>query len=169
MIRRRTRAVSLLLLGVGLLAAAPPFLGFAQSSTPPAGTSVDADLVEQGQQIYDNVCVACHQPGGIGVAGIYPTLAGDPLVTLEDPTIVITTVLYGRGGMPRFNAIYSDEEIASVVSYIRSAWGNDATAVTAADVATLRAAFVATPTAPGQSAITGQDAAGDQPGQPESE
>jgi mono/diheme cytochrome c family protein len=167
-IANRARVVSLVLLGVALLVAAPPFLGLAQPATPPVGTPVETDLLQRGQQIYDDVCVACHQPGGQGIAGIYPTLAGDPLVTLEDPTFVITTVLYGRGGMPRFNAIYSDGEIASVVSYVRSAWGNEAAAVTAADVAHLRAADVATPVAPGQSAITGQDPRGDQPGQPES-
>jgi hypothetical protein len=70
--------------------------------------------------------------------------------------------------MPRFNAIYSDEEIASVVSYVRSAWENDAPAVAPVDVAGIRATRAATPAPTGQSAITGQDPQGDQPGQPES-
>jgi cytochrome c6 len=166
--RFRARVVSLLLLGVGLFAVAPPFLGFAQPSTPPVGTPEAADLLQPGQVMYEEVCIACHQPGGAGVAGIYPTLAGNPLVKLDDPTYVITTVLFGRGGMPRFNAIYSDEEIASVVSYIRFAWDNGASAAAPAAVGQIRAARAATPVPSGQSAITGQDPQGDQPGQPES-
>jgi hypothetical protein len=62
-------------------------------------------------------------------------------VTLEDPTYLITVLLNGRGGMPRFNTTYDDEELASIGTYVRQTWENDASAVTAEQVAEVRASF----------------------------
>ena len=169
MARHRTRTVALLVLGLAVLAVSAPLLGMAQPATPPAETAADTELLQRGEAIYADVCIACHQAEGAGVEGIYPALAGNPLVTLPDPRVVTMTILYGRGGMPRFNSIYTDEEIAAVTSYLRAAWGNTAPPVDAASVASLRAEFEATPEATPQSEITGQDPEGDQPGSPESE
>ena len=110
-----------------------------------SGTPDAAALIAQGDEIYNSVCVACHQPEGAGFEGIYPALAGDPFVTLEDPAPVIRTVLQGRGGMPSFRNAYDDEEIAAVLSYIRQAWGNNAGPVTPDQVAEIRAQVAATP------------------------
>ena len=56
----------------------------------------------------------------------------------EDPTAAILTVLNGRGGMPRWADELSDAEIAAILSYIRTSFGNDASEVTPAEVARLR-------------------------------
>ena len=91
-----------------------------------------------GEQAYAGDCSACHQATGQGVKGAFPALAANPMVT-GDPAAVIGVVLNGRAAMPSFKADLSDAEVAEVVSYIRGAWGNKATPVTASDVAAIRA------------------------------
>jgi mono/diheme cytochrome c family protein len=149
-------SVNRLLVLVATLAAAAlislPLLGTAQDSTP-----TDREAVEQlayGEAIYTSVCIACHQPDGMGIQGIYLPLNNNALLTGDDPTYFISTVLTGRGGMPNFNYIYDDEQIAAVVSYVRQAWDNEAAPVTAEQVAEIRAEVlevpVASPTPEGQ-------------------
>lgn len=148
---RITRSpINRLLALVATLAAAAilsiPLLGTAQDSTPGA----DREATEQlayGEAIYSSVCIACHQPGGTGIEGIYLPLNNNALLTGDDPTYFISTVLTGRGGMPNFNYIYDDEEIAAVVSYVRQAWDNDAGPVTAEQVAEVRADVLEVPSA----------------------
>lgn len=136
---RKTR-FRVALLTIGLLALSlivSPFMGIAQQATPEP--VLEDELLERGEIIFANVCASCHQPGGEGVEGAFPALAGNPIVTLEDPTVVTQVVLYGRGGMPRFNTAYDDEDIAAVVSYIRGGLAeNDADPITPEFVAELR-------------------------------
>ncbi len=120
------------------MVAAAPLISNAQDASPSASPAGQSELVANGEKIFSSVCIACHQPGGVGIPGIYPALDKNPLLTTEDPTYMITTVLNGRGGMPTFRGIYSDEEIASVVTYVRQAWDNKAPAVTAEEVAKIR-------------------------------
>lgn len=87
------------------------------------------DLINQGETVYLRNCSRCHQLDGEGFPRIYPNLAGNPLVTLHDPVPVIETVLNGQGSMPGFKNSLSAEELSAVISYIRNAWGNDASVV----------------------------------------
>jgi len=101
----------------------------------------DEPLLVRGEEIFNNVCIACHQPDGKGIEGVYLPLAGNPAVTLDDPTYFVTVILNGRGGMPRFDTTYSDEEIAAIATFIRQNWENDAPAVPVALVTEVRASF----------------------------
>jgi mono/diheme cytochrome c family protein len=92
-----------------------------------------------GKAVFTTNCQACHQAAGTGIKGAFPALAGDPFVTGE-PSVLTARVLTGKGGMPAFGPQLSDAEIAAVLSYIRSAWGNHAGAVTPAQVSAARAA-----------------------------
>lgn len=83
-------------------------------------------LISEGEMVYLRNCSRCHNLDGGGFPRIYPNLDGNPLVTLHDPVPVIETVLNGQGSMPGFKNSLSDEELASVISYIRNAWGNEA-------------------------------------------
>jgi mono/diheme cytochrome c family protein len=96
------------------------------------------------------VCSACHQQNGQGVPGAFPPLAGSEWVT-GDPKIPIAIVLHGMQGPitvkgQEYNGVMmpwaalSDAQIAAIATYVRSSWGNTASAVTAADVAAVRAA-----------------------------
>jgi mono/diheme cytochrome c family protein len=89
---------------------------------------------EEGAQLFAEYCAACHQGDGQGIEGAYPPLAGNPFVATEDPQPVIQVVLTGRGGMPRFQEILSNEEIAAILSYVRTSWNNNATPVNVTQV-----------------------------------
>ncbi|WP_165185757.1 c-type cytochrome [Caulobacter soli] len=88
--------------------------------------------------LFNDNCSACHQTTGKGVKGAFPALAGDPFVQ-GDSAPVMATVLAGRAGMPSFKDDLSDLELASVLTYVRTSWGNKGKPVSASDVAAARA------------------------------
>jgi mono/diheme cytochrome c family protein len=92
-----------------------------------------------GEAVYQGVCAGCHMPNGQGArgAGAYPSLANDPRLAITDYPIML--VLKGRGAMPPFARLLSDEQVAGVVGYIRQNFGNDfARAPTADEVHAMR-------------------------------
>lgn len=108
-----------------------------------ATASVEGDRplrpVLSGEQVYRQYCMACHMADGKGAqgAGYFPALAENPkLIAAGYP---ISVVLNGLGAMPWFNGMLTDEEIAGVVRYIRTHFGNDyPDAVGPEDVAVMR-------------------------------
>lgn len=98
-----------------------------------------------GAKVFNTNCSSCHQANGKGQTGVFPPLAGNPVVT-GSPTTVIHIVKNGLSGkimvkgasyngqMPAWKGTLSDSDIAAVVTYIRSSWGNHASAVTASQV-----------------------------------
>ena len=98
-----------------------------------------------GAKIFSTNCASCHQANGKGQPGVFPPLAGNPVVT-GSPTTVIHIVKNGLSGkvvvngtsyngqMPAWKGTLSDSDIASVITYIRSSWGNHASAVTTSQV-----------------------------------
>ncbi len=85
--------------------------------------------IQDGQPLYAQNCAQCHQPDGSGQSGKVPKLAGNPIVTLEDPIPVITIVVYGQGSMQGVGDQLDGNQIADILSYIRNSWGNQAPAV----------------------------------------
>lgn len=74
---------------------------------------------KSGEAIYNAICVACHQEGGVGAsgAGAYPALAkNDNMAATDFP---IHVVLHGQKGMPPLKGVLDDAQIAEVVNYIR--------------------------------------------------
>ncbi len=119
----------------------------AEGATTP--TTLSAGDAARGTALYSANCAACHQPGGQGLAGVFPPLAGSAVVNASDPADHITTVLNGRQGstiagvtyaspMPAFKTILNDADIAAVVNHERTSWGNGAPIISVADVAKLR-------------------------------
>ena len=118
----------------------------AQAPTPPSVIPKNAD----GPGIYSVTCAACHLPTGLGTEGKIPPLAGSEWVTGE-PARLVRIIMHGltgevevqgemfSGAMPTWGGAFSDEQIASVASYIRKSWGNKAGAVTPEFVAKVRA------------------------------
>ncbi len=90
-----------------------------------------------GETLFAQNCAACHQAQGQGVAGAFPKLAGNAFVQ-GDPRAVASVLLHGRGGMPNFSEDLSDADIAAVLSFVRSSWGNSAPSLDAALVAQAR-------------------------------
>ncbi|WP_437665660.1 c-type cytochrome [Sorangium sp. So ce1182] len=113
---------------------------------------VTADDLAQGGKIYYRSCTGCHQARGEGKPGRYPPLVGSSWV-LDDPETPIRIMLLGVAGpmevngavfndvMPNLGVTLTDEEVALVLTYVRSSWGNSAPAITRDEVAKVRASL----------------------------
>ncbi|MEM6709224.1 MAG: cytochrome c [Pseudomonadota bacterium] len=111
----------------------------------PAADSLD------GGRLYTNNCSSCHQGNGGGLAGVFPPLAGSSWVTGSDERLV-QILLYGiqgpievngvtyNGAMPAFGYL-SDGELAAVLTFIRSSWGNSAPPIEEAAITDGRGRF----------------------------
>jgi cytochrome c oxidase cbb3-type subunit II len=134
---------------VTLATTAPPAssAGAPAASVVPSGTSYDA---AKGQALFTATCAACHQATGEGLPGAFPPLKSNVVVNDADPTQHIRVVLYGLQGanvggvvysspMPPFGTTLSDADVATLLNYERSSWGNQGAAVTAEQVAAQRA------------------------------
>jgi mono/diheme cytochrome c family protein len=94
---------------------------------------------QSGEQLFANVCQGCHIPDATGAAGagIYPSLAGNR--NLEAGGYPVYVVVRGQRAMPPVGAMMSDDQVAAVVNYLRTHFGNDyKDAVTAEDVKVVR-------------------------------
>jgi mono/diheme cytochrome c family protein len=119
----------------------------------------DRGLSAEPQQLPNNAqaglnsylanCSACHQTSGEGLPGVFPPLKGSGVVNKDDAAKHIRVILYGMrdaraGGvtytaaMPPFAGALSNEEIAAIVNYERTSWGNRGKPVTAVQVAAER-------------------------------
>jgi mono/diheme cytochrome c family protein len=94
---------------------------------------------EDGAKLFQENCSACHQAKGEGVPGAFPPLVGNKFV-LGDPKGPAYVLTHGRGGMPNFSEDLDDQQMAAIISYIRSAWGNKAGGLDPTLVASVRSA-----------------------------
>lgn len=97
-----------------------------------------------GQTLYLANCAQCHQDQGSGIPGVIPNLAGNAALAMDRPTDLIVAILQGLQGravqMPGFAGALTDQNIADIGNYIRTAWGDRAPAnLTPAMVASVRA------------------------------
>jgi nitrite reductase (NO-forming) len=113
-----------------------------------AGLTKDIQ-VEKGKSVYLQTCFVCHQPTGLGVPGQIPPLADSDFL-MKNKDDAIRAVVIGRTGETIVNgktykgtmiplAYLTDDQIANVVTYVRNTWGNSGDAVSATDVAKIRA------------------------------
>ena len=121
------------------------------SEPPPTSQArlVAPDVMELGRRVYEQQCAVCHGDEGKGHPPGMPPLAGNQSITMSSPVNSIRMVLnggYAPGtrknprpyGMPPFNHILDDAQVAAVVTYIRVAWGNSGTPVAPAQANELR-------------------------------
>ena len=114
-------AVLLLTIAAPALAdtAAPP-------SPPPNSMRSRGGMfpMQGGEAIYKGVCQGCHMPdakGAVG-AGMYPALAKNE--NLETAVYPVGVVVKGQKAMPPLGPYFSDQQVADVVNYIRTNFGN---------------------------------------------
>jgi mono/diheme cytochrome c family protein len=95
-----------------------------------------------GAEIYKNICLGCHQEDGRGREKVGASLVGSAYVANADPTATIRVLLAGKEGqiglMPPVGPALNDEQIASVLTFVRRAWGNAAPAVDPLNVMEVR-------------------------------
>ncbi|MGM0558662.1 MAG: c-type cytochrome [Myxococcota bacterium] len=109
----------------------------------------DKTRAAAGESLYVNACATCHADDGTGVTDAFPPLAGADIVT-GDTELLTRITLHGMSGplrvkdqnyngyMPSFAGRFSNDELAAILTYIRSSWGNEAAPVTAEAVAQVR-------------------------------
>ena len=115
----------------------------AQTAASPVGADADSSATAlagpAGEETYQKVCAACHMPDAKGAqgAGFYPALAGNS--RLRSATYPAYVLLNGMNGMPPLGQDMTDEQVADVVNYVRTHFGNDyRDAVLPAQVSALR-------------------------------
>jgi nitrite reductase (NO-forming)/hydroxylamine reductase len=108
-----------------------------------------ADVLADGEAVYNANCAACHQPDGKGLTGAFPPLAASDYL-LGDRKQVLSAALFGLSGpitvngqqyngvMPSMGYL-TDEQLAAALSYVFTSWGNTGSAVSVEEVAALRA------------------------------
>ena len=114
-----------------------------------AGSS-ETEVEHPGTAVYNSVCLACHMADGSGVPGMHPPIRNTEMVN-GDKEKLIEIVLNGMSGKievkgETYNSIMpphshlTDQQIANVLSYIRTHFENDASEITASEVAKVRSA-----------------------------
>jgi len=112
-------------------------------------TAVAAKEPEGGEGVYKTVCASCHQADGKGMTGAFPPLAGSSWIS-EDAETPIRIVIKGLAGAIDVNGVafnsmmpppvgLDDKKIAEVLTFVRSSFGNQASAITVEQVAKVRA------------------------------
>lgn len=107
-------------------------------ASPPMSTGFRF-FEKSGEELFANVCRGCHMSDARGAtgAGTYPSLVADR--NLEASGYPVAVVVNGQRGMPAFGAMMSDDQVAAVVNYLRTHFGNSyKDAVTAEDVRAVR-------------------------------
>ncbi len=123
----------------------------ASDATNPQLSADTTQMFSEGKRLYDKQCAACHAVDGKGKLPHYPPLANNQSIEMHSAVNPIRMVLNGGYppgtrknpmpyGMPPFSQSLSDTEIAAVVTYIRTAWGNRGAPVAPREVNALRSA-----------------------------
>jgi len=113
------------------------------------------DVRPPGQRLYGAHCLSCHQSDGRGVPNMQPAIAGGTWVQGDARALALFVLTGGFGSdarkdsdvgnvMPPFRQL-GDADLAEILTYIRQKFGNGASAVTAAEVAEVRASLGAAP------------------------
>jgi mono/diheme cytochrome c family protein len=117
------------------------------------GAQAQADPKVVGKALFSANCITCHQANGEGVPGQYPPLAGSDVVLGDAANHVVAIVLKGLQGpvvvagkpfnnsMQAWEGQYTDQQVAAILTYERSDWGNNAPPITADFVKEVRAEF----------------------------
>ena len=119
----------------------PPPASAASAASAPAAVRVNT----RGRELYELHCAQCHGIEGQGVPGAYPALAKNRAVTMDPPANLVRAVLLGGYapatagnprpyGMPPFATVLDENDVAEVLTYVRTHFGNEGTAVTALEV-----------------------------------
>lgn len=106
----------------------------AWTSLSPLQAQVADKSFQEGKKLFEASCADCHRVNGQGLPAKFPALDKSSFV-LGEPNKVIDTVLFGRKGqlgqMPSWKDTMNDQQAAEVITYIRQAWSNKGSAVTA--------------------------------------
>jgi len=136
--------------GIGAMPAMASPAGGGASSVGQASPASGGYDRARGQSLFIANCAACHQSSGEGLPGAFPPLKGNAVVNDADSSAHIRTVLHGlqganvggvvyAGPMPPFAGTLGDDDIAAIINFERTSWGNHGGLVSVEQVAAERA------------------------------
>ncbi len=106
-------------------------------------TTEQQQRFDHGREIFQNICQACHQPDGRGLDKVAPSLV-DSALALAPGEVTSRILLNGKEGsvglMPPLGTTLTDEQVASVLTYVRREWGQTGAPIEPATVAKVRGA-----------------------------
>lgn len=120
---------------------APEFL-YKRLPKAVAASAEGADVELDGEALYVANCQSCHQADGNGLPGAFPPLKGSKVVLGDDLQLYIDIIMNGYDAHPEYgamaavgvNAGFTEKEVAAIINYERTAWGNEGKKVKAADI-----------------------------------
>ena len=121
---------------------APEFL-FKRKPKPAAGTGASAEPEGlDGAALYATHCQACHQPNGEGLPGAFPPLKGSKVVMDDDLELYIDIIMNGYDSRPEYGVMspvgttagFTENEVAAIINFERSSWGNTGKKVKPEDI-----------------------------------
>lgn len=129
-----------------------PHIGQETDLTQSRATASDAASAPDGRQLFTDYCSTCHQANGAGIANAVPPLSNSHYVQAS-AKVPVNILLFGitgeievngsayNGRMPAFGHNLDDEQIASILNYVRDRWGNMDSAIEPGFVAEQRQRF----------------------------
>ena len=95
-----------------------------------------------GKALYSANCQSCHQENGEGLKGAFPPLKGSPVVTGEDLELYVDIIMNGYDARPEYGAMaavgtnmnFTEQQVAAIINYERSSWGNTAKKVSPEEI-----------------------------------
>ncbi|WP_350244473.1 cytochrome c [Deinococcus sonorensis] len=93
------------------------------AADPALSATIQKEWPKIGPALYTSNCSGCH--GAQGQGGVGPKLAGDPHIQ-NDPALVPTRILHGKGAMPAFEGRLKENEIYAIANFVENSWGNKA-------------------------------------------
>ena len=109
---------------------------------PSVATNAKITNLPDGNLLYTNNCVSCHQANGEGLKGAFPPLKGSPVVLGDDLELFVNIIMLGYNARPQYavmNAVGTDnnltsEEVTAIINHEKTNWGNNAKTVTPEEV-----------------------------------
>jgi mono/diheme cytochrome c family protein len=112
-----------------------------QAQDVSGGGPASVAISDEGQQVYQDICQACHladAQGGGGAGAAIPALAGN--AKLQDAAFTMSIIVKGNGGMPWFHDMLTPAQIAAVTNHLRNHFNQFPGTVSEADVVAVIAA-----------------------------
>lgn len=119
---------------------AQEFLYARKQNQPAAGNSKDEEL--DGKTLYTTSCQACHQANGEGLPGAFPSLKGSPIVNGDNLELYVDIIMNGYDARQEYGVMsavgtnmgFTEKEVAAIINYERSSWGNHGKKVSPAEI-----------------------------------
>lgn len=115
--------------------------------TSPESENAPTTIQADGKALFEGTCAVCHQSSGEGMKGAFPPLKGADVVNDDDATLHIKIILEGYNALPQYGAMppfkdrFNDEEVAAIINYERTSWGNHGKTISPEEVTKIRASL----------------------------